>query len=184
MLRLSIYSVLTGLFPAKAGPTNSIACIQWDLAGTPTCGTGFSREGVVRYAGDLQRTHRPFPAKAGPTNSIACMQWDLAGTPTCGTGFSREGVRCYTSASTAYSPASSRLKPVPLTASCASRETGWSPTKSIACIQWEHLTGAVIGIKPTRPPSHGVCPAVSSRLPQLLRWLAGSRVCGCFPRGG
>jgi len=73
VLRLSIYSVLTGLFPAEAGPTKSIACIQWDLAGTPTCGTGFSREGVRRY----------------------------------------------TAASTAYSPASSRLKPVPLTASRA-----------------------------------------------------------------
>uniref|UniRef100_A0A7C1XFX5 Uncharacterized protein n=1 Tax=Pseudomonas graminis TaxID=158627 RepID=A0A7C1XFX5_9PSED len=40
------HGVCTGLFPAEAGPTKSIACIQWNLAVTRTCGTGFSREGA------------------------------------------------------------------------------------------------------------------------------------------
>jgi hypothetical protein len=40
----------------------------------------------------------------------------MSGDPDCRTGFSREGVGSYTTKLMALKPASSRLKPVPLTA--------------------------------------------------------------------
>ncbi len=43
------HGVCTGLFPAEAGPTKSIACIQLNLAVARTCGTGFSRESVSSH---------------------------------------------------------------------------------------------------------------------------------------
>jgi hypothetical protein len=94
----------TGPFPAEACPTRGTACRSVTLAATPACGltdecgTGFSRESVMRHAAHwMSPTLAPSRLKSVP---LGHRMWPvtLAATPTCGTaadrrtGFSREGV--------------------------------------------------------------------------------------------
>jgi hypothetical protein len=96
-----IHCAHTGLFPAEAGPTKSIACIQSDWL-KPECCDRISPVGPGRR----QQSHPKidcahtglFPAEAGPTKSIACIQCDRlkaecwGGIFPGGTCFSREDV--------------------------------------------------------------------------------------------
>src|ERR1700712_710784 len=96
------------------------------LAGTPTCGTGFSRE---RASGHIAKVEVPALAssrlKPVPLNHRV-HSMGLAGTPTCGTGFSRECVGGYTAKVTGPALAPSRLKPGPLNHPRAFNGTGWN----------------------------------------------------------
>ncbi|WP_455913279.1 hypothetical protein, partial [Pseudomonas syringae] len=71
-----IYSAFSGLFPAEAGPTNSIACIQRDRLERQLVGPALSGNASGVTPQIYSAPSGLFLAEAGPTNSIACIQRD------------------------------------------------------------------------------------------------------------
>jgi hypothetical protein len=69
-----VEGVHTGLFPAEAGPTEQHRVHPAGLAARDPCGTGFSREGVMRHATGLRvSTQASSRLKPVPLKSTACI---------------------------------------------------------------------------------------------------------------
>jgi hypothetical protein len=67
--------VQKGLFPAEAGPTKKHCVQPVKFALPPTCGTGFSREGVSSHTAKLMvYTKASSRLKPVPLKRIACSQ--------------------------------------------------------------------------------------------------------------